>query len=148
MSEKKKLQDQFGACYSHCLMSFLRLQGNQSRTFRPHCNVTAATDLRGANLSSSEHAHVTGTALQQYCIMFEFECQGRNLHKKREKHFLLDAAPLRAMQRGVAQRQYFAGQHKHLSRHPARCAILDIITAPQGMIQLGVPFPVRRGFLG
>ena len=66
------------------------------------CNVTAATDLRGANLSSSEHAHVTGTALQQYCIMFEFECQGRNLHKKREKHFLLDAAPLRAMQRGVA----------------------------------------------
>lgn len=26
--KKKKLQDQLGACYSHCLMSFLRLQGN------------------------------------------------------------------------------------------------------------------------
>lgn len=34
-------------------------------------------------------AHVTETTLQQHCIMFEFECQRRNSHKKREKHFLI-----------------------------------------------------------
>ena len=42
-------------------------------------------------------AHVTGTALQQHCIMFD-ERQGRDLHKNREKHVLLHTAPLRAMQ--------------------------------------------------
>lgn len=91
MSEKN-LQDQLGACYSYCLMSFLRLQTSPGHS-GPHCNVTAAADLRGANLSSSEHAHVTGTALQQHCIMFEFECQG-GIYIRKEKHFLLDTAPL------------------------------------------------------
>ena len=79
--------------------------------------MSEATDLTWANLLSSEQARVTVTALQQHCVMFD-ECQGRDLHKNREKHVLLDTAPLRAMQ-GSGTEAGPRWQHRQLSRQLA-----------------------------
>lgn len=129
-------------CCSCCLMSFLRHSGKLVQyvqaTFQCHTGYMFV--LRGKNLSSSEHAHVTETTLRQHCIMFECEWEQELTYENK---------------RTFSERYSIPGSWtwewhrmaKPPQQTPGHCSVTDIVIAPPGMIQLGAIIPVRRGFL-